>query len=111
MKKYYDCPTEATLEVLAGKWKTIILYYLEESPRRFSELEKLLETCSERMLAKQLTELQQHGLIQKEMFAEMPPRSVYSLTDYGRTLLPIIDAMCAWGETHLERTGKISVYN
>lgn len=109
--KYYDCPIEATLSVIGGKWKAISIYYLIDEPKRFSDLMNLLETVSSRMLAKQLKELEADGIIRRELFAEVPPRVEYSLTDYGRTLLPVINAICEWGEDRLQKTGEKAVYN
>ncbi len=112
MKTYdYDCPIESTLAVIGGKWKAISIYYLMEGDKRFKDLMELLETVSSRMLAKQLQELEADGIIQRKVFAEVPPRVEYSLTAYGRTLIPVINVICAWGEIRLERTGKKAVYN
>lgn len=112
MKGYdYDCPIEATLEVIGGKWKAIIVYYLMTQDRRFSDLMELLETVSGRMLSKQLRELELHGVLTRTVYPEMPPRVVYSLTNYGKTLIPVIEAVCQWGETRMELTGKKAVYN
>ena len=110
-RKYYDCPIEATLQVIGGKWKAISIYYLIDGPRRFSELMQLLETVSARMLAKQLKELEADGVVRRTLYPEVPPRVEYALTDYGRTLLPVVRAICDWGETELERTGARAVYN
>lgn len=112
MKSYdYDCPIEATLEVIGGKWKAIIAYYLMTQDRRFNDLMELLETVSGRMLSKQLRELEKHGVITRTVYPEMPPRVVYSLTEYGKTLIPVIEAICQWGEARMELTGKKAVYN
>jgi DNA-binding HxlR family transcriptional regulator len=109
--KYYDCPIEATFAVIGGKWKAISIYYLIEQPRRFTELLNLLETVSARMLAKQLKELEADGIINRQLYPEVPPRVEYSLTDYGKTLLPVINALCVWGEDRLQKTGEKAVYN
>ncbi|MDN5204312.1 helix-turn-helix domain-containing protein [Fulvivirgaceae bacterium BMA10] len=112
MKAYdYDCPVEATLEVIGGKWKATCLYYLIEGPKRFSELMELLETASSRILSKQLKELEEHEVIKRKIYSEVPPRVEYSLTDYGKTLLPLIEMICDWGERRLEKTGKKAIYN
>lgn len=112
MKSYdYDCPIEATLAVIGGKWKAISIYYLIEGDKRFKDLMQLLETVSSRMLAKQLQELEADGIIERKVFAEVPPRVAYSLTAYGKTLIPVINVICDWGEVRLEMTGKRSVYN
>ncbi|MDX1941410.1 MAG: helix-turn-helix domain-containing protein [Saprospiraceae bacterium] len=110
-KKYYDCPVDATFEVIGGKWKASILYYLQASPKRFGELMALFETCSARILSKQLRELESVEIIERTYFPEMPPKVEYALTAYGQTLLPLINAICEWGEAHLEKIGRQSIYN
>lgn len=109
--KYYDCPIEATFKVIGGKWKAISIYYLIDDAKRFGDLMNLLETVSARMLAKQLKELEADGIVTRKLFGEVPPRVEYSLTDYGRTLLPLINAICEWGEERLQKTGEKAVYN
>ena len=112
MKSYdYDCPIEATFSVIGGKWKAICIYYLINSNRRFKDFMVLLETVSSRMLAKQLAELEADGIIERTAFPEVPPRVEYALTEYGKTLLPVINYICKWGEDRLAKTGKKSIYN
>jgi DNA-binding HxlR family transcriptional regulator len=107
----YNCPIEATLEVISGKWKMIILYYLLNGPKRFSELLTLLETVSTRILSKQLQELEKQDILQRRSYPAIPPKVEYSLTEYGKTLAPLIDIICMWGEERLLQTGKKAVYN
>lgn len=97
------CPVEATLDVIGGKWKVVILYWLQEETLRFGVLKKRIPGVSERMLTQQLRELEEHGIIHRKVYAEVPPKVEYSLTEYGRTLRPITDLMCAWGQRHLDR--------
>lgn len=112
MKKYdYDCPIEATFAVIGGKWKASCIYYLIDGAKRFSELMNLLETVSSRVLAKQLQELERDEIIHREVFAEIPPRVEYSLTEYGKTLMPLVLLLCEWGEERLQKTGKTAIYN
>jgi DNA-binding HxlR family transcriptional regulator len=112
MKGYdFDCPIEAALAVIGGKWKASIIYYLIDRELRFTELLNLLETASTRMLSKQLQELEHDGILERKVFAEVPPRVQYALTEYGKTLIPMIQSICAWGEDRLEKIGKKSVYN
>ena len=100
----YHCPVEATLDVIGGKWKVVILYWLADETRRYSELVRKIPGISERMLIQQLRELEDHEVVHREVYPEVPPKVEYSLTAYGRTLLPIADMMCAWGKKHMRRT-------
>ncbi|GHO84069.1 winged helix-turn-helix transcriptional regulator [Dictyobacter formicarum] len=99
----YHCLMEATADVIGGKWKTLILYYLLETPRRFNELKRLLPDVSQRILTQQLRELEHDGIIHREIYKEIPPRVEYSLTDVGTSLKQIILLMLAWGEQYMEQ--------
>ena len=99
----YNCPVEATLDVLGGKWKALILFWLRDGARRFGGLRRKIPGVSEKVLADQLRELEEHGVVHREVYPEVPPRVEYSLTVYGRTLRPITDLMCAWGREHIRR--------
>lgn len=94
------CPVEATLEMIGGKWKGIVLYYLLDGRMRFSELFRQIGCVTERMLTKQLRELEASGLIKRIIHAEVPPRVEYELTEEGKTLKPVINALKDWGVTH-----------
>jgi DNA-binding HxlR family transcriptional regulator len=96
----YGCPVEATLDVIGGKWKGVILYKLLEQPRRFSELKRELPTITQRMLTLQLRELEEDGIVHREIYKEIPPRVEYSLTEFGKTLKPILIAMLTWGDQY-----------
>ena len=91
------CPVNTTLSVIGGKWKVLILYHLVEQTQRFNELRRLLPEITQRMLTLQLRELEEDGLIHREVYPVVPPKVEYSLTDFGRTLLPVIGAMHQWG--------------
>jgi DNA-binding HxlR family transcriptional regulator len=93
----FFCPVEATLSILGGKWKTVIIWQLRDGPRRYSEISDALHAISPKMLTKQLRELESDGIVKRTAYPEIPPRVEYNLTDKGSTLLPILDAMCAWG--------------
>ncbi|GEO84434.1 MULTISPECIES: winged helix-turn-helix transcriptional regulator [Alphaproteobacteria] len=96
------CPVESTLSLLDGKWKGVILYHLITSGTlRFSELQRKLKSVTQRMLTKQLRELEESGIVSRTVFAVVPPRVDYSLTPLGRTLEPVIMALGQWGETHV----------
>ncbi|MFN8924429.1 MAG: winged helix-turn-helix transcriptional regulator [Rhodospirillales bacterium] len=90
--------------MIGGKWKALILYHLRDGPRRFGELRRLIPAVTQRMITQHLRELEADGIIHREVFAVVPPRVDYSLTGTGRSLIPILEAMAAWGEAH--RAGR-----
>jgi len=94
------CPVTTTLSVIGGKWKPIILYTLYKETKRFSQIKKLIPAISQKMLTQQLRELEADDIIHRKVYPVVPPKVEYSLTDHGRTLMPILDAMVAWGEKH-----------
>ena len=94
------CPVEYTLGIIGGKWKGILLYHLIDGPIRFNEFRRICPSITQRMLTLQLRELEQDGLVHREVYHQSPPKVEYSLTDFGRTLIPIIMAMKRWGEEH-----------
>lgn len=96
----YTMPIEATMKVIGGKWKVVILCHLILGKRRTSEL-RLLMPISQKMLTQQLRELEKDGLVKRTVFHTVPLKVEYSLTDYGWTLRPALDLMCAWGEQHI----------
>lgn len=102
MPKVYDCqtgcPVESTLQFIAGKWKSVILYHLfKEEICHFGKLKRDLKDCSKRMLALQLVELEKDGLIKKTIYQQVPLRTDYALTEFGKTLEPVIMTMAKWG--------------
>ena len=97
------CAVEATVEVAGGKLKSIILNYLLSGTNRFGELRRLIGGVPQRSFTLQLRQLEEHGIIRREVFAEMPPRVEYSLTDLGKTLEPVLQAMKRWGDTYAAR--------
>jgi DNA-binding HxlR family transcriptional regulator len=101
------CPVETTLDVIGGKWKGILLYHLIDGKKRFNEFRKLYPGITQRMLTLQLRELERDGVIHREVYKEVPPKVEYSLTEFGRTLEPIILLMKDWGEKHKDRVNKI----
>ncbi|HEY0945876.1 MAG TPA: helix-turn-helix domain-containing protein [Opitutaceae bacterium] len=97
---YNQCPIMRTLEVIGGKWKPIILHYLEVEPRRAGELARLIPHASPKVLTEQLRELERDGVISRTVHSVVPPRVDYALTVLGQSLVPLLDAMCQWGEAH-----------
>lgn len=99
--KTFHCPFEAALEVIGGKWKPLILWALGDRVLRFNELLKELPGVNTKMLTKQLRELEQDGVIRRTVYPEVPPRVEYAITDFGKTLIPILEALCTWGAQYL----------
>lgn len=97
------CPVEATLELIGGKWKGIVLFHLLGGKLRFSELKRQIGCVTQRMLTKQLRELEACGLINRIVYAEVPPRVEYELTKEGKSLKPILNALKKWGDNHAIR--------
>jgi DNA-binding HxlR family transcriptional regulator len=103
--KTYDCaagcPVEATLDLIDGKWKAVILYHLLNDTVRFNELRRRLSRITQRMLTRQLRELEADGLIHREIYAEVPLRVEYSLTTLGRSLEPVVRMLWTWGNQYI----------
>ena len=98
VKSLPACPVETTLTMIGDKWKVLILRDLMPGTKRFGELKKSIGSVSQKVLTAQLRDMEQNGLVHREVFAEVPPRVEYSLTDLGKSLKPILDAMWNWGE-------------
>lgn len=97
----FTCPVEATISMIGGKYKAVILWHLMNRTLRYSELHKKVPKATDKMLAQQLRELERDGLINRVVYPVVPPKTEYSLTEYGKTLAPILDALCSWGEDYL----------
>ncbi|HXJ14638.1 MAG TPA: helix-turn-helix domain-containing protein [Candidatus Limnocylindrales bacterium] len=102
MSEFY-CPVKLTADIIGGKWKPLILFYLEPGPQRFSQLQRFIPNSTKKMLTKHLRELERDGLIHRKVFVQVPPRVEYSLTTHGQSLKPILRLMSAWGEKHRRR--------
>lgn len=94
------CPVETTLTLIGDKWKVLILRDLITGTKRFGELKKSVGSVSQKVLTAQLRNMEENGLVHREVYAEMPPRVEYSLTELGRSLKPILDSMMIWGEEY-----------
>ena len=94
------CPVETTLTLIGDKWKVLILRDLLPGTRRFGELKKSLGTVSQKVLTAQLRDMECKGLVTRKVYAEVPPRVEYSLTELGRSLKPVLDALQSWGENY-----------
>ena len=92
-----ECAVEVTVALIGGKWKPILLFHLLDGLKRYSELQRLVPAASDRMLTRSLRELEADGLVSRTIHAEVPPRVEYALTDDGRSLVPILQAMSEWG--------------
>lgn len=105
------CPVEVTLGLIGGKYKAVILWHLSHGTLRYSELHRKMPRATDKMLAQQLRELEKDGLINRKVYPVVPPKTEYSMTDFGRTLFPILDAMCDWGSEYLEKQGQSACCN
>jgi DNA-binding HxlR family transcriptional regulator len=102
----FNCPVKLTADIIGGKWKPLILFFLEGGTRRFGELHKLLPVTTKKMLTQQLRELERDRIIRRKVYAQVPPRVEYSLTRHGESLKPILKLMSAWGTKQRARYGN-----
>ena len=109
--KTYHCAMDVTMSYIGGKWKTVVLWYLRNKTLRFGELKKQIPDITEKMLSLQLKALEEDGLVKREVYAEVPLRVEYSLTDFGKTLIPVIEAIAGWGRNLGEKEGKLIEVN
>ncbi|MCQ9637053.1 helix-turn-helix transcriptional regulator [Chryseobacterium sp. WG14] len=106
--KSYPCCTSVTMRFIGGKWKAVILHHLIEGAKRYNEIRKEIPTITERTLSLQLKQMEEDGIIDRKVFTEKPPLMVeYTLTDFGRTLLPVLEAITKWGKNAPEISKKI----
>jgi len=106
-KELSSVPAERTLKVIGGRWKVFVLYFLFEKPQRLSELRRLIPDVSQKVLVQQLREMEEHGIVHRRVFAEVPPRVVYSATRLGLSLKPIVGALCDWGRRHASELAAV----
>jgi len=102
----HECPVRVAVDVIGGKWKPVILFYLGDGSRRFSELRRLIPAATQKMLTQQLRELERDGIIDRKVYPVVPPKVEYTLSAYGKTLEPLLEAMCDWGRKHQARLEK-----
>src|SRR5215831_9883425 len=105
--KAYNCPVEAALGVIGGKWKPLILWWLHQRTYRFAELARLIPGITEKMLTQHLRELEADGIVNRRVYPTVPSKVEYSLTEYGRSLKRALEAICEWGRIHMQRTGAV----
>ncbi|MER8477828.1 helix-turn-helix domain-containing protein [Mesorhizobium sp. M1163] len=107
IKRLPMLPAERALKVISGRWKAIILYHLFDGPRRLSALQALMPGITQKVLIQQLREMEEHGLVRREIFAEIPSRVEYSATRLGLSLEPILLALCQWGQHHADELNEM----
>lgn len=100
---FTGCPVEVAVEVIGGKWKSVILFHLLDGTKRFGELARILPGITQRMLTRQLRELESDGIIHREVYREIPPRVEYSLTELGSSLRPVLLLMGDWGKLYWDQ--------
>ncbi|MER8384328.1 helix-turn-helix transcriptional regulator [Mesorhizobium sp. M0959] len=107
IKRLPMLPAERALKVISGRWKAVILYHLFDGPRRLSALQALMPDITQKVLIQQLREMEEHGLVRREIFAEIPSRVEYSATRLGLSLEPILLALCQWGQHHADELNEM----
>jgi DNA-binding HxlR family transcriptional regulator len=105
--KTYNCPVEAAVDAFGGKWKPLILWWLQQRTWRFAELRRQIPGITEKMLTQQLRELEADGIVDRRVYPTVPPKVEYSLTEYGYSLKRALRAICDWGHNHMERIGAV----
>ncbi|MGM9518703.1 MAG: winged helix-turn-helix transcriptional regulator [Acidaminococcus sp.] len=104
-EKKFNCPVEATLSLIGGKYKAIILYHImDDKVLRFNQIQKYIPRATAKMLTQQLRELEKDGLIHRKVYPVVPPKTEYTMTDLGNTLHEVVYAMCDWGREHMAGT-------
>jgi DNA-binding HxlR family transcriptional regulator len=104
----FHCAMDITMHFVGGKWKTVVLWYFKNEKRRFTEINKLIPQMTERMLSITLKQLEEDGLILREVYTTKPPLKVeYSLTEFGKTLIPVLNSIAKWGREVGEKKGKL----
>lgn len=107
MKRLPMLPVERALKVISGRWKAVILYQLFDGPKRLSELQKRLPAITQKVLIQQLREMEEHGLVSREILPQVPARVDYAATALGQSLAPVIATLCDWGRRHAADLGEL----
>lgn len=107
----FHCALDVTMNYIGGKWKTVVIWYLRKDKKRFGELKKHIPDITEKMLSLTLRQLESDGLVERTVFAEVPPRVEYSLTTHGKSLLPMVEEMAAWGRKKTKDEGQMVEVN
>lgn len=103
----FHCAMDVTMHYIGGKWKTVVLWYLREDKKRFSELKRLIPNITEKMLSLQLKNLEKDGIIGRKLYPEVPPKVEYFLTDFGKSLIPMMEEIARWGRNLAKVKGKV----
>jgi len=101
LQKEFNCPVEATLSIIGGKYKAIILWHLLDATLRFSELRRLIPSATPKMLTQQLRDLEHEGIISRKVYPVVPPKTEYTITSYGESMRGILVEMCSWGKEYM----------
>ena len=109
--KEYRCSVAVTLDIFNDRWKLAIIWHLLDSDKRFKDLHEIINEITQKTLTVKLKELEEKNIINREVFAEVPPKVVYSLTDAGRSLKPVLEEMHKWGINYVQEFGKITSEN
>jgi DNA-binding HxlR family transcriptional regulator len=104
-----NCPVTHAIRLMGRRWKPLVLYYLKPGPLRFSELRRCLPEATQKMLTQTLRELEKDGLVLRTVYPQVPPKVVYSTTNYGLTLKPILKALCEWGNKDFKRRKNLKL--
>ena len=105
--KEYHCAMDITMHYIGGKWKTVVLWYLRKEKKRFSELRRLIPNITEKMLSLQLKDLERDSIVGRKIYPEVPPKVEYFLTDFGKSLIPMLDEIALWGRNLAQSKAKM----
>ena len=102
MNETFNCPVEAALSLIGGKYKPLILWHLRLGPLHYMELQRLIPKATPKMLTQQLRALESCGMLRREVIPDKPPKTIYSLTSFGESVIPVLEAMCQWGKQYMD---------